>query len=230
MACNCKETIIKLSNVNFSCEDKEILNNVDLEVKHGDFIAVTGPNGGGKTTLLRLILKLLKPTTGCVQYFSDNVPVNALSIGYLPQKNMIDSHFPILLEEVIASGMLSCKDLSKKEIEEHVDAMLELVGLTSHRHHPIGQLSGGQLQRGLLGRALISSPDVLVLDEPLSYIDKHFEKQMYDIIEKEAQHSTIILVSHEMSTIASMANRHIIVDHRLLECHAAHHYVRCDCD
>ncbi len=228
--CNCQKSIIKLNNVNFFREDKEILSDIDLDVKYGDFVAVTGPNGGGKTTLLRLILKLLKPTTGSVQYFNNDGPVNTLSIGYLPQKNMIDSHFPILLEEVIASGLLSRNDLSKKEIGECVDAMLELVGLSSHRHHPIGQLSGGQLQRGLLGRALISSPDVLVLDEPLSYIDKHFEKQMYDIIEKEAERSTIILVSHEMTTIASMANRHIIVDHRLHECHAAHHYVRCDCD
>ncbi|MBD5379779.1 MAG: ATP-binding cassette domain-containing protein [Bacteroides sp.] len=230
MVCDNKNTIIKLDNVNFFREDKEILKNVDLEVRNGDFIAVTGPNGGGKTTLLRLILKLLKPVTGSVQYFNEGCPVNRLSIGYLPQKNMIDSHFPILLDEVIGSGLLSRKDLSKKEVSERVDAMLELVGLTSHRNHPIGQLSGGQLQRGLLGRALISSPDVLVLDEPLSYIDKHFEGRMYDIIENEARRSTIILVSHEMSKIASMANRHIIIDHSLQECHAAHHYVQSDCD
>lgn len=230
MVCDNKNTIIKLDNVNFFREDKEILKNVDLEVRNGDFIAVTGPNGGGKTTLLRLILKLLKPVTGSVQYFNEGCPVNRLLIGYLPQKNMIDSHFPILLDEVIGSGLLSRKDLSKKEVSERVDAMLELVGLTSHRNHPIGQLSGGQLQRGLLGRALISSPDVLVLDEPLSYIDKHFEGRMYDIIENEARRSTIILVSHEMSKIASMANRHIIIDHSLQECHAAHHYVRSDCD
>lgn len=222
--------IISLENVDFEREGKEILKGVNFDVNRGDFVAVTGPNGGGKTTLLRLILKLLKPTSGNVIYYDRSKSVKKLSIGYLPQKNMIDSHFPILLEEVIASGLLCVNGLSKEEINGKVDAMLDLVGLTSHRHHAIGQLSGGQLQRGLLGRALISAPDVLVLDEPLSYVDKQFEQQMYDIIAAESRRSTIILVSHEMSTIASMASRHIIVDHRLHECSAAHHYVKSECD
>ncbi len=222
--------IITLENVDFVRDGKEILKDVNFTVNRGDFVAVTGPNGGGKTTLLRLILKLLKPTSGNVLYLEGSKTVKRLSVGYLPQKNMIDSHFPILLEEVIASGLLSVPGLSKEQTAERVNSMIDLVGLESHRHHPIGKLSGGQLQRGLLGRALISLPDVLVLDEPLSYIDKQFEHRMYDIIAEEARRSTIILVSHEMSTIASMATRHIIVDHRLHECSAAHHYVKSECD
>lgn len=222
--------IISLENVDFIRDGKEILKDVNFTVNRGDFVAVTGPNGGGKTTLLRLILKLLKPTSGNVLYFDGSKPVKKLSVGYLPQKNMIDSHFPVLLEEVIASGLLCVPGLSKEQTAERVNSMIDLVGLESHRHHPIGKLSGGQLQRGLLGRALISLPDVLVLDEPLSYIDKQFEQRMYDIIAAEARRSTIILVSHEMSTIASMATRHVIVDHRLHECSAAHHYVKSECD
>ena len=93
----------------------------------------------------------------------------------------------------------------------------------------IGRLSGGQLQRALLARAIISRPEVLVLDEPLSYLDKQFEHRIYDIIASMAPTTTIILVSHEMSTIAAMANRHIIVDRKLHICHSANHFIHYDC-
>lgn len=95
---------------------------------------------------------------------------------------------------------------------------------------PIGRLSGGQLQRALLGRAIISRPHLLVLDEPLSYIDKHFEAHMYRLIAEIAPKCTILLVSHEMTAIASMANRHVIVDRSVTECTAHHHYAQSECD
>ena len=205
------------------------LTDVNLTVNKGDFFAITGPNGGGKTTLLRIILKLLKPTTGTVDYFNNGNQVDRLAIGYLPQKNMIDNHYPITLREVITSGLLSIKGLSKDEINRRVDEALRTVELTEHSHRSIGELSGGQLQRGLLGRAIISNPDVLVLDEPLSYIDKHFEQRIYEIISRLSESATIILVSHEMSTISSMANRHLIVDRTIHECTAHRHYVKSEC-
>lgn len=102
---------------------------------------------------------------------------------------------------------------------------LETVGLSSHADAPIGTLSGGQLQRALLGRAIISRPDIIVLDEPLSYLDKHFEQKVYDLLARLTPSTTIILVSHEMTTIAGMANRHLIVDRTIHECEAAHHFV-----
>ena len=104
------------------------------------------------------------------------------------------------------------------------------MGLEKHAKRLIGELSGGQLQRTLLGRAIVSNPRVLVLDEPLSYVDKAFENQLYKIIADLAQHTTIILVSHEMSQIASMANRHIIIDRTLHECSAEHHYITTQCN
>ena len=187
-------------------------------------MAITGPNGGGKTTLLKVILNLLKPTRGSVKYASER-----LKIGYLPQKNMIDGHFPITLREVVESGLLA-SNYDKDTINEKVSQMLELVQLTEHASKPIGTLSGGQLQRGLLGRALISDPEILVLDEPLSYIDKHFEHRIYQILSSLSPHTTIILVSHEMTAISAMANRHLIVDKTLHECSAAHHYFRSECE
>ena len=104
------------------------------------------------------------------------------------------------------------------------------MGLTDHTGASIGELSGGQMQRALLGRAIISKPEVLVLDEPLSYVDKRFEHHLYDIIEEISHRTTLLLVSHEMSTIAGMANRHLIVDHSIHECTAAHHRIITTCD
>lgn len=221
--------VIKLNGVGMQWERRRVLSNVNLTVNRGDFLAVTGPNGGGKTTLLRIILKLLAPTEGSVTYLHNNEECAKLPIGYLPQKNMIDSRFPISVSEVISSGLLGVEGLSAKQREEMVRDTIALVELDQHAQKSIGNLSGGQLQRALLGRALISNPGILVLDEPLSYIDKHFEDHIYRIIADIAPSTTIILVSHEMSVISTMANRHIIVDQTLHECTAHRHYVPTDC-
>lgn len=221
--------IIDVDHVWLQYDGKAILRDVSLSIYKGDFVAVTGPNGGGKTTLLRLILRLLQPTKGRVVYRSDGIEAKTLPIGYLPQKNMIDSRFPITVKEVIRSGLLSSA-LDRNEKERLTAETIELMGLTDHTGASIGELSGGQMQRALLGRAIISKPEVLVLDEPLSYVDKRFEHHLYDIIEEISHRTTLLLVSHEMSTIAGMANRHLIVDHSIHECTAAHHRIITTCD
>ena len=125
---------------------------------------------------------------------------------------------------------MSNKSLSKQERREKVAQTIALMGLEEHANRLIGELSGGQLQRTLLGRAIVSNPRILVLDEPLSYVDKAFEQRLYEIIAQLATHTTIILVSHEMSHIATMANRHIIIDRTLHECSAEHHYITTECN
>ncbi len=210
-----RPALLTLRDVSFSRGQRMILSDINLTVRRGDFVAVTGPNGGGKTTLLRLILGLLKPTTGVVERLQKNIRVS-----YLPQKSSIDSSYPISVREVVASG------LTGKDKEGLVDKMLEKVELTEHASKPIGALSGGQQQRALLGRALISNPEMLVLDEPLSYVDKRFEQRIYDIIRELAPTTTIILVSHEITTVAAIANRHLIVDRTLTVCSSAHHFAR----
>ncbi len=221
---------IRLSGIGMKWEHRNILSDVNLTINHGDFIAITGPNGGGKTTLLRIILKLLKPTSGKVEYLSPmGETTERLPIGYLPQKNMIDSRFPITIEEVIASGLLSEKGIDNSALKKRVEEILELVDLSDQSRQTIGTLSGGQLQRALLGRALISHPSILVLDEPLSYIDKRFENKLYNLINSLPPSTTILLVSHEMSVISGMATRHIIVDHSIHECTSHHHFIPSPC-
>lgn len=222
--------LIELRDVTVRYDRRVALDSIDLAVDEGDFVAITGPNGGGKTTLLRVLLRLMKPTHGEVIYRSGGAVTDRLAIGYLPQKNMIDSRFPISVREVIASGLIASSGMDKDEIRRRVDETVELVGLEEHVAATIGELSGGQLQRALLGRAIIARPRVLVLDEPLSYVDKRFESRIYEIVAGLASHTTILLVSHEMSTIAGMANRHLIIDRTLRECRFSHHYARSGCD
>ncbi|MBQ7942021.1 MAG: ATP-binding cassette domain-containing protein [Muribaculaceae bacterium] len=225
--------IIELDRVTVGYDHNIILPDVSLHVSEGDFMAVTGPNGGGKTSLLRVILGLIKPESGKVRFYNNGVEVKSLNIGYLPQKNAIDHRFPITVEEVVGSGLLRKGSVFNNKLTEEenkkVDSVLELVGMLKYRKSSIGNLSGGQLQRVLFGRSVISNPSVLILDEPLSYVDKAFEAQFYEIVETLSHDTTIILVSHEISRIMQMANRHLIVDHGIEDCHAQKHFIRTDC-
>ena len=229
-----KDNIITLENVVVGYGNNVILPDVNLSIMEGDFMAVTGPNGGGKTSLLRVILGLLEPVSGKVRFFEQNKEVDRLNIGYLPQKNMIDCRFPITVEEVVESGLIEGKNLFSRGLSQSnrtkVIEALELVGMNKFKTTSIGNLSGGQLQRVLIARSIISNPSVLVFDEPLSYVDKTFEAQFYEIVEELSRKATIILVSHEVTKIMQMANRHIIVDHGIEDCHAHRHYVRTDCE
>ena len=138
------------------------------------------------------------------------------------------------MEEVAASGLLRTNTIFNKGLntqeKTQVDDVLRLVGMEQYREASIGNLSGGQLQRVLFARSIVSSPSVLVLDEPLSYVDKSFEAQFYEIVEELAKKTTIILVSHEMARIMQMANRHIIVDRGIEDCHAHRHFIPTDCE
>lgn len=224
------QELIRLSHVCVDYGYSPVLDNVNFEIHRGDFIAITGPNGGGKTTLLRVILKLLKPTCGSVEYFSDGRIVKQLPIGYLPQKSRIDTRFPISVGEVVRSGLLGLPKRPAAENEERFRQTINLVGMDNLADRPIGELSGGQLQRTLIGRAIISDPEIVVLDEPLSYVDKTFERQIYKLMEDISRHSTVVLVSHEMTYISAMASRHLIVDHEVHECSGHHHFMETDCD
>lgn len=222
--------LIGIDDITVRFDNKTILDHVSLCVDKGDFMAITGPNGGGKTTLLRVMLRLIRPSSGCVTYYNDGIVTKRLRIGYLPQKSNIDTRFPITVEEAIKSGQIKSLFYRRSpQDEEDFNRVVEMCGVGEYLNHTVGMLSGGQLQRTLLARALVSNPEVIVLDEPLSYVDKTFERQIYSMMEELAKSHTIVLVSHEMSVISGMANRHIIVDRGIHECHSHHHsFTECD--
>ena len=215
-----RNKIIEVADVSLRYDRLPVLTDIDLTVFKDDFLVITGPNGGGKTSLLRSILGLQLPSRGAVHFYREGQLAHNLNIGYLPQKNVIDSRFPITVSEFVFSGLSGSKKIfsrfTKKE-QEQVEKMLLLMGLAELRDRPIGQLSGGQLQRTLLGRALVSDPEILILDEPSSYVDKAFETRMYDLLGEVAEKATVLLVSHELSRVTEMANRVVRINKTLEE-------------
>ncbi len=194
--------LISVNRVSAGYDGLTVLEDVNLEVYPNDFIGVIGPNGGGKTTLSKLLLGILQPYKGEVLYPSGN-----LSIGYLPQAAKIDLAFPISVQEVILSGLTfkpSFRLRPSREEKEKVERLMHETGLAGLTKRPIGKLSGGQLQRVLLCRALINSPELLVLDEPNTYVDKHFEGELYDLLKTLNEQMAIFLISHDIGTISSM--------------------------
>lgn len=204
--------IVRLQDVSLSYGHTPVLQGVNLEIDARDFVVVTGANGGGKTTLLRVMLKLIAPTSGQVMYLDNGVEIDNLHIGYLPQKNAIDNRFPISVEEVVASGLYVVdKPMSKVERMQQVRLTLQQLELEQLSHRHIGELSGGQLQRALLARAIISRPRLLVLDEPLSYIDEVFAPRIYDILSQLSAHTAVVMVTHRPALVTRLATQNIKV-------------------
>ena len=203
------QPIIEVRGLSAGYDGRTVLHDVNLTVYERDFLGIIGPNGGGKTTLIRCMLGLLKPTAGKITYYgADHSQLPALNsqffMGYLPQYNTIDRKFPISVEEVILSGLSSKKSLISKftaRQHEKVHAVIARMGLEGLEKRAIGQLSGGQLQRALLGRAIVSDPSVLILDEPSTYIDKRFEARLYELLAEINKECAIILVSHDIGTV-----------------------------
>ena len=200
--------IVEIRNLSVGYEDRPyVLKDVNLDVYEGDFLGIIGPNGGGKTTLLKTLLSLVKPTSGTISFFKNNIKTDKINIGYLPQINQIDKKFPISVSDVILSGLTARRGIFSsytKEQKDRVEEVAHKMGLEELTARPIGALSGGQLQRTLLGRAIIDNPDLLVLDEPNSYVDKRFESNFYKLLEDINTNTAIILVSHDVGTVVSM--------------------------
>lgn len=197
-------SIIKIENLSAGYDRKTVLHDINLEISEKDFLGIIGPNGGGKTTLMKVILGLLKPSEGKITFYDNGMPVEQLEIGYLPQYNSIDKKFPISVYEVILSGLNRQKSLFSRFTKEHherVKETISMMGLEGMENKPIGQLSGGQMQRALLGRAIVSNPKAIILDEPNTYIDKRFEARLYSLLEEINKQRAVILVSHDIGTV-----------------------------
>lgn len=192
--------LITLNNVNASYGTKKVLQEVSLDIAPEDFTGVIGPNGGGKTTLLKIILGLLKPESGSV---TRNIAKD--EIGYLPQVSNFDNQFPITVENVVLSGLSSGIKIQRPGASPamlKVEEILLSLGISSLKHRPIGELSGGEMQRTMLARAIISSPKLLILDEPNTYVDNRFENELYRILSDLNKKMAILLVSHDIGIIS----------------------------
>lgn len=194
--------ILELKDITAGYDHQPVLEHVNFTIHEGDFIGIIGPNGGGKTTLLKVILGLLKPFSGEVIYHTSKQNL----FGYLPQNNRFDQRFPINVTEVVLSGLMSGKGLYKsytRADRKKAWELLDKYGMGNYKKSPIGDLSGGQMQRVFLCRAIISSPRILILDEPTTYVDSNFEKEFYPILEELNKSLSIVMVSHDLGTICS---------------------------
>ncbi|MEG1580285.1 MAG: ABC transporter ATP-binding protein [Bacteroidaceae bacterium] len=197
-------TLLELQNIAVGYDEKRVLQKVNLTIAERDYLGIIGPNGGGKTTLVKLILKLLAPQEGTIRYFKNGKEEKNIQIGYLPQYNAFDKKFPISVREIVLSGLNCRKSLFSRFSTTHhqqVDHVLSQLELTELAQKAIGTLSGGQRQRVFLGRALVSDPDLLILDEPNTYIDRHSEQKLYRILEEVNHRCAIVLVSHDVGTV-----------------------------
>ena len=210
--------IIQIEHLAAGYDGKQVLNDINLTVFQDDYLGIIGPNGGGKTTLMRLILGLMKPTAGDIRYFKDGKEVKEITMGYLPQYNALDRQFPISVYEVVLSGLSKTKGLfsryTKAQHQQVLDT-LDRMQLTDLKDRHIGALSGGQLQRVLLARAIVSKPDVVILDEPNTYIDRRFQKQMYEMLEQINKECAIIIVSHDIAEVLNNVKHIACVNHHL---------------
>ena len=197
--------IIEIRNLDFEYNGETVLKDVNATIREKDFVAIIGPNGGGKTTLLKLILGLLTPAKGMI-HVDGKPPQEASScIGYVPQDVHINRSFPITVIDVVLMGKLDPKQrLSRKSATNRRDAMeaLERMDMADHAYKKIGMLSGGQRQRVFIARALATRPKLLLLDEPTASIDTKGQADFYRLLREINQDITVLVVSHDLLVIS----------------------------
>lgn len=208
------EKAVRVRDLSFHYTDTPILSAVNFEVERGEFIGLIGPNGGGKTTLLKLLMGFLRPQQGTIEIFGEPPHRARGHIGYVPQRLPFDRQFPISVMEVVLTGMASqlpwygSYNRSQKKAAEEA---LERVKLTEVRDLPFGALSGGQAQRVLIARAIVSQPALLILDEPTSSLDVKAEQVIDDILNALRPLMTMLMVTHDLNAVIEQVDRTLCV-------------------
>ena len=206
------EPVLSIQNVSYTYEDKPVLKNINLDIQRGAFMGLVGPNGGGKTTLIKIMLGLLKPDEGMVKLFGE--PIGKFKqwsrVGYVSQKsNAFNRGFPATVQEVVAMGLAAktgyLRFLGKKHRVKIKEA-LEQVDMLDYAHRNIGDLSGGQQQRVFIARALVADPELLILDEPTVGIDNENVQRFYQLLHQlNEKQLTLLLITHDTGTMTQYA-------------------------
>lgn len=208
--------IIKIEHLGVAYDDNVALRDVSLNIYAHDFVGIIGPNGGGKTTLVKAVLGLVRPTTGTIRFLHpDGTAATKMNIGYLPQYSSFDFRFPITVEEVVRMGFLANRGLTahiNKEQKAAAARVMERMELSDLRRRPISNLSGGQRQRVLMARALVNRPSLLILDEPSTYIDQQSEHRLYSLLERINSECAIMLVSHNLDAVHRIVKNIAVVN------------------
>jgi len=210
--------VIRLEDVWVKYGDLTVLEEINLSIQNLDFLGIIGPNGGGKTTLLKVILGLIKPSRGTVTVLGDSPEKSRRFIGYVPQISQFDRGFPVTVLDVVLMGRLGRKGLLRKYSKEDkriACEVLESVEMLELKDRQIGKLSGGELQRVLLARALAADPKILLLDEPTASIDEPTKTELYGLLKNLNRKITIILVSHDIGVISSYVDKIACLNKRL---------------
>lgn len=206
--------ILDIRDLTVCYSGQPALNHVSFSINQGEFVAIMGPNGGGKTTLIRTVLGFLQPSEGSVSVATDK-------IGYVPQSSSVDRSFPITVREVLKTATLGAglhpRLWHKKTDESRLDSCLEQAGLCEHyKDRQVSALSGGEFQRLLLARTLLSDPELLLLDEPTANVDPLSREQIHFALKKLAPEKTVVMVTHDISVLSGTVSRLICLGDRLL--------------
>ena len=215
---NMTNEVVSLEDVWVHYDSVPALESVNLSIKQHDFLGVIGPNGGGKTTLLRVILGLIKPNRGKVRVLGDTPERSRKFIGYVPQRSQFDQDFPVSVQEVVLMGRLGHTGCFKRYSDEDkriVHDALETVEMLNLRDRQVGKLSGGERQRVYIARALVTKPEILLLDEPTASIDKPTQTGFYELLQNLKQKMTIVLVTHDIGVISAYVDKIACLNRKL---------------
>ncbi len=203
-------SVIQTENLSFAYGANWVLRNVSFCVEKGEFVGIIGPNGGGKTTLLYLLMSFLKPASGSVEVLGSSPKRARQKIGWVPQNFLYDRHFPITVLEVVLMGRLAGKSLgeryAKADHKAAIDA-LEKMNMREYKNLSLAELSAGQAQRIFIARALAGQPELLLLDEPTSSIDMASQEEIYKILKGLKDEMTIMMVTHDLRAVSHYVGR-----------------------
>lgn len=209
-----RKKIISLRNVGVAYEGHAALEGVNLDIYEDDFIGIIGPNGGGKSSLVKAIMGAVEHS-GEIEISDILRKSNHYKIGYMPQVSQFDMRFPISIEEVVLSGLQTEKGFFGRytaKDKELAHKTLEKMGIAELASRPIGEVSGGEMQRALLCRAIISEPKLLILDEPTNFVDNSFEREFYAMVQELSHNMAVMIVSHDLGTITSVVKSIVCVN------------------